>query len=193
MLSKLKNNYYKCSLIQFNLSNKPPWTSSTLCFERKVQEILSIRNKNILLFNINDLDEEDKCTERSVKHCNGLPRKMLELPSLEVLKKWLDLALSAMLKLIQWSSIKVWSWWSGRSFPAFNDFVILCPDSLDEFYRSAKNKSVEIQERKSICSDCKYQTSTSGIVFWIFQCLMHSFLWAVQRNIITLHYQWGSS
>lgn len=140
MLNKLKNNYYKCSLIQFNLSNKPPCTSSTLCFERKVQEILSIRNNNILLFNINDLDEEDKCTERSVKHCNRLPRKMLELPSLEVLKKWLDLALSAMLKLIQWSSIKVWSWWSGRSFPAFNDFVILCPDSLDEFTGQPKTK-----------------------------------------------------
>lgn len=103
-----------------------------------------------------------------------------------------------------WHLVLCWSWYSevqsksgvgdlGGLFQPLNDFMILCPDSLDEFYRAAKNKSVEIQEKKSICSHCKYQTSTSGIVFWIFQCLMHSFLWAVQRNIITLHYQWGSS
>lgn len=98
-----KNEYFKWSSVQFNLSKKSPCTSSTLCFERKVQEVLTI-NIHILLFNIfiPGLDEEVKCTEKIVKHWNGLPREKLESSSLQVLKKWLDLALSAMLKLIQW-------------------------------------------------------------------------------------------
>lgn len=36
------------------------------------------------------------CTERVVKHCNGLPREKMGSPCLEVFKKSLDVAISAM-------------------------------------------------------------------------------------------------
>ncbi|KAJ7418448.1 hypothetical protein BTVI_29118 [Pitangus sulphuratus] len=34
--------------------------------------------------------------ERVAKHCNGLPREVVDLPSLEVFRKQLDMALNAM-------------------------------------------------------------------------------------------------
>lgn len=38
-------------------------------------------------------------TERLIRHCNGLPRDMVESPPLEVFKESLNVALSAMVVL----------------------------------------------------------------------------------------------
>lgn len=53
-------------------------------------------------------------TEKAVKHWNGLPREVAELPSLEMLKKQLDGEHSAVVWLARWRSVKggIWSHWS---------------------------------------------------------------------------------
>lgn len=44
------------------------------------------------------------------KHWNGLSMEIVESPCLDEFKKWLDMALSAMVKLIRWRSVdKGWT------------------------------------------------------------------------------------
>lgn len=48
-------------------------------------------------------------TEKVVKHWNGLPMEVVEPPSLGIYKKWLDVALSAMLSCHGSCSVEVWT------------------------------------------------------------------------------------
>ncbi|KAJ7409570.1 hypothetical protein BTVI_56095 [Pitangus sulphuratus] len=48
-------------------------------------------------------------TEKVIRHWNGLPREVMDSPSMEVFKKRLDVALSAMVQLKRWCWVISWT------------------------------------------------------------------------------------
>lgn len=62
-------------------------------------------------------------TERVAKCWKGLPRKVVESPFLEAVKKQLDMALSTRVHLTSWCMVKGWLY-DLRAFSSLNDSVL---------------------------------------------------------------------
>lgn len=61
---------------------------------------------------------ENFFTERVVRLWKGMPMEVVESPPLEIFKNWLDVALSTVVLLTRWGSVKGWTWTFLKPFPA---------------------------------------------------------------------------